>query len=46
MPYRDQSSNLLTSLTWADGLLDLPAGFSEFRSGDMVIYRPFSTLLI
>jgi hypothetical protein len=23
-PYRDQSSNLLTSLGWADGILDLP----------------------
>ena len=45
MPYRDQSSNLLTSLAWADGILDLPVGLSEFRAGDAVIYRPFSALL-
>jgi molybdopterin biosynthesis enzyme len=45
MPYRDQSSNLLTSLAWADGILDLPVGPSEFRAGDSVLYRPFSALL-
>ncbi len=43
--YRDQSSNLLTSLSWADGILDLPVGVSEFKSGDSVIYRPFAALL-
>ena len=43
--YRDQSSNLLTSLAWADGILDLSVGISELRAGDMVIYRPFSALL-
>jgi molybdopterin molybdotransferase len=45
LPYRDQSSNLLTSLSWADGILDLPVGPSEFNPGDSVIYRPFSALL-
>jgi len=45
MPYRDQSSNLLTSLAWADGILDLPVGPSEFKEGDGVMYRPFSALL-
>jgi molybdopterin molybdotransferase len=45
LPYRDQSSNLLTSLAWADGILDLPAGPSEFKPGDNVLYRPFSALL-
>jgi molybdopterin molybdotransferase len=44
-PYRDQSSNLLTSLAWADGILDLPVGPSEFEAGDSVVYRPFSALL-
>ena len=44
-PYRDQSSNLLTSLAWADGILDLPAGPSTFQAGDMVLYRPFAALL-
>ncbi len=43
--YRDQSSNLLTSLSWADGLLDLPTGISELKAGDRVIYRPFAALL-
>jgi molybdopterin molybdotransferase len=43
--YRDQSSNLLTSLSWADGILDLPAGISDFKAGDSVIYRPFAALL-
>jgi molybdopterin molybdotransferase len=45
MPYRDQSSNLLTSLAWADGILDLPVGASEFKAGDNVMYRPFAALL-
>ncbi len=45
MPYRDQSSNLLTSLAWADGILDLPVGPSEFKAGDIVMYRPFAALL-
>jgi molybdopterin molybdotransferase len=45
LPYRDQSSNLLTSLSWADGILDLPVGPSELKSGDSVLYRPFAALL-
>jgi molybdopterin molybdotransferase len=44
-PYPDQSSNLLTSLSWADGILDLPVGPSEFQAGDKVMYRPFAALL-
>ena len=43
--YRDQSSNLLTSLAWADGILDLPVGPAEIQAGEMVIYRPFAALL-
>ncbi len=45
MPYRDQSSNLITSLTWGDGLLDLPAGPGEIAAGESVTYRPFLALL-
>jgi molybdopterin molybdotransferase len=45
VPYRDQSSNLLTSLAWADGILDLPIGPSQIEAGESVIYRPFSALL-
>jgi molybdopterin molybdotransferase len=43
--YRDQSSNLLTSLAWADGLLDLPEGPARLNAGDPVLYRPFAALL-
>jgi molybdopterin molybdotransferase len=42
IPYRDQSSNLITSLTWGDGLLDLPEGPAELKAGDSAIYRPFA----
>lgn len=42
--YRDQSSNLLTSLTWADGLLDLSPGDGAFAPGDSVPYRSFDSL--
>ncbi len=45
VPYRDQSSNLLTSLAWADGILDLPVGPSRVEAGEPVTYRPFSVLL-
>ncbi len=45
VPYRDQSSNLLTSLAWADGILDLPVGPSRIEAGETVVYRPFSALL-
>jgi molybdopterin molybdotransferase len=45
VPYRDQSSNLLTSLAWADGILDLPAGPSRIQAGENVVYLPFSALL-
>ncbi len=45
VPYRDQSSNLLTSLAWADGLLDLPVGIDALEAGDPVTYRPFAALL-
>jgi molybdopterin molybdotransferase len=43
--YRDQGSNLLTSLAWADGVVDLPVGPAAMEAGDLVIYRPFSALL-
>jgi molybdopterin molybdotransferase len=45
VPFRDQSSNLLTSLAWADGILDLPEGPSRIAAGEDVTYRPFSALL-
>ncbi len=42
IPYRDQSSNLISSLAWAHGLLDLPAGPAELKAGETVLYRPFA----
>ena len=40
--YHDQSSNLYSSLTQANGLIDLPVGKSSAEKGETVIFRPFS----
>lgn len=42
--YPNQSSAVLTSTVWADGLVDLPAG-KVVELGDMVNYIPFSEVL-
>ena len=42
--FPNQSSGVLTSAAWGDGLLDCPAGHG-FKKGDMVRYIPFSGLL-
>jgi molybdopterin molybdotransferase len=42
--FPNQSSGVLTSAAWGDGLLDCPAG-QGFKKGDMVRYIPFSGLL-
>ena len=39
--YPNQSSGVLSSVVWADGLIDLPAG-SVVGQGDLVDYIPFS----
>ncbi len=44
-PFSDQSSNLITSLTQSDGLLDLAAGISEFPKGTLVPFRPYYGIL-
>lgn len=44
-PYRDQSSNLLSSLSGSDGLIDLPPGRAVIEAGTHVLYRPFAGLL-
>jgi molybdopterin molybdotransferase len=44
-PYGDQSSNLLSSLAWADGILDLPVGKALLDEGQRVTFRPFEGLL-
>jgi molybdopterin molybdotransferase len=42
--YPNQSSGVLTSAVWADGLLDNPAG-STIAPGDVVAFIPFDQLL-
>ena len=42
-PYPNQSSAVLTSAAWADGLIDNPAG-QAIRRGDRVKFLPFSEL--
>jgi molybdopterin molybdotransferase len=42
--YPNQSSGVLTSAVWADGLVDVPAG-QVIRKGDKVRYIPFSQIL-
>ncbi|QWE01556.1 molybdopterin molybdotransferase MoeA [Polynucleobacter sp. JS-Mosq-20-D10] len=42
--FPNQSSGVLTSASWGDGLVDCPPGHA-FKSGDMVKYIPFNALL-
>jgi molybdopterin molybdotransferase len=42
--FPNQSSGVLTSASWGDGLVDCPPGHA-FKAGDMVKYIPFSALL-
>jgi molybdopterin molybdotransferase len=42
--FPNQSSGVLTSAAWADGLADIPAG-QVIKKGDMVSFIPFSQLL-
>jgi molybdopterin molybdotransferase len=42
--YPNQGSGVLTSTTWADGLVDIPAGVTV-QAGDMVDFLPFHGLL-
>jgi molybdopterin molybdotransferase len=42
--YSNQNSAVLTSTTWADGLIDLPAGETITR-GQTVRYLPYAELL-
>jgi len=42
--FPNQSSGVLTSASWGDGLVDCPPG-QAFKSGDMVKYIPFNALL-
>jgi molybdopterin molybdotransferase len=42
--FPNQSSGVLTSAAWADGLIDNPAG-TMIRRGDVVHFLPFSELL-
>ncbi len=42
--FGNQSSGVLTSVVWGDGLVDNPAG-ATIAHGDRVSYLPFSELL-
>ncbi len=42
--FPNQSSGVLTSASWGDGLVDCPPG-ETFKAGDMVKYIPFDALL-
>jgi molybdopterin molybdotransferase len=42
--FPNQSSGILTSASWGDGLVDCPPG-QALKAGDMVKYIPFSALL-
>jgi molybdopterin molybdotransferase len=42
--YPNQSSGVLTSLAWADGLVDVDAGVT-LQAGDPVRFIPFAELL-
>ena len=42
--FPNQSSGVLTSAVWGDGIVDNPPG-QAIRSGDAVRYLPFSELL-
>ena len=42
--FPNQSSGVLTSASWGDGLVDCPPG-QVLKAGDMVKYIPFSALL-
>lgn len=42
--FPNQSSGVLTSASWGDGLVDCPPG-TTFKAGDMVKYIPFNALL-
>ncbi len=42
--YRTNSSGALSSLSWADGLVELPEDCANVMPGDYVDYLPFSSL--
>ena len=42
--FPNQSSGVLTSVVWGDGVIDNPPG-KAIRAGEMVAYLPFAELL-
>ena len=44
--YRSNSSGALSSLSWAEGLVELPEDCSGIALGDTVDYLPFSSLAV
>lgn len=43
--YRSSSSGMLTSLTWSDGLIEIPEGHGDIGDGDPVQFVPYTSLL-
>ncbi|MBF0373259.1 MAG: molybdopterin molybdotransferase MoeA [Alphaproteobacteria bacterium] len=43
--HRSDSSGVLTSMAWADGLIDVPATLTEVTPGMMIDYLPLSEVL-
>ena len=43
--YRSTSSGMLSSLTWSDGLVDIPERHGEIREGDQVLFVPYTGLM-
>jgi molybdopterin molybdotransferase len=43
--YHSDGSGILSSLTWADGLIDVPAGEGVLQAGQTVEFIPFAELL-
>jgi molybdopterin molybdotransferase len=43
--YRSNGSGMLSSLTWSDGLVDIPEQQGDVRPGDRVQFIPYSELM-
>lgn len=43
--FRSESSGVLSSMVWAEGLLEIPEDTAEIRPGDLIDYLPFTGAL-
>ncbi|RCK33260.1 molybdopterin biosynthesis protein [Thalassospira xiamenensis] len=44
MPYHSASSGMLSSMVWAEGLIEIAEDCGQVRTGDQVLYLPFGGL--